>query len=238
MVDKIGVWLREQVQKAGKKGLILGLSGGVDSACVAALAKMAFPNNSLGLIMPCEQSSLDAEMAINLADKLDLTIKKIPLDKTYNTLLEILPPSEDKISKANLKPRLRMLTLYYFANIHNYLVVGTSNKSEITIGYYTKYGDGGVDLLPLGEFYKTEVKKIAEELGIPREIILRKPSAGLWAGQFDEDEIGISYFKLDEIIKAIESGNTGDINKSELDKVMKMIENSRHKNQPISVFPR
>ncbi|OQX54419.1 MAG: NAD(+) synthetase [Candidatus Omnitrophica bacterium 4484_213] len=238
IIDEIVVWLKEEVHKAGKKGIVFGLSGGVDSACLAALAKRAFPDNYLGLIMPCEQASSDAEMAIKLANKLDLTTKKIALDKPYKSLLEILPSTEDKISKANLKPRLRMLTLYYFANIYNYLVVGTSNKSEITIGYYTKYGDGGVDLLPLAEFYKTEVRELAKELGIPKEIILRKPSAGLWPGQFDEDEIGMSYSELDEIIRAIEDANTNGIDKHKLDKVMKMIEGSRHKCQPVPVFQR
>lgn len=238
MIDKIVVWLKEQVQRAGKKGLVLGLSGGVDSACVSALAKRAFPDDSLGLIMPCEESSPDVELAIKLADKLNLPIKKIVLDRPYKSLLEILPSTENKIAKANLKPRLRMLTLYYFANMHNYLVVGTSNKTEIAIGYCTKYGDNGADLLPLGEFYKTELKELAEELGIPKDIILRKPSAGLWSGQFDEDEIGFSYSELDQIIKAIEDANTSSIDKPKLDKVIKMIEKSRHKRQPIPVFPK
>ncbi len=237
-IERIVVWLKEQAQKAEKKGLVLGLSGGVDSACVAALAKRAFPDNSLGLIMPCEESSADVEMAIKLADKLNLPTKKVVLDRPYKSLLEILPSTENKISKANLKPRLRMLTLYYFANSYEYLVVGTSNKTEITIGYCTKYGDSGADLLPLGEFYKTELKELAEKLGVPNEIILRKPSAGLWAGQFDEDEIGISYPELDKIIKAIEDVNTSGIDKPKLDKVMKMIENSGHKRQLIPAFQR
>ncbi|MCD6093798.1 MAG: NAD+ synthase [Candidatus Omnitrophica bacterium] len=238
IIDEIVVWLKEEVRRAGKKGIVFGLSGGVDSACLAALAKRAFPDNSLGLIMPCKESSADVEFAVKLADRLDLTAKKIILDKPYESLLETLPLTENKIAKANLKPRLRMLILYYFANIYNYLVVGTSNKSEITIGYYTKYGDGGVDLLPLAEFYKTEVRELAKELGIPKEIILRKPSAGLWSGQFDEDEIGMSYSELDEIIRAIERRNTGDIDKSKLNKVIKMMEGSRHKSRAIPVFPK
>ncbi len=129
-----------------------------------------------------------------------------------------------------------MLTLYYFAGNYNYLVAGTDNKTEAMLGYYTKYGDGGVDILPIGNMFKSQVRELARELDIPRKIIERKPSAGLWQGQFDEDEIGFSYDEMDTILKAIETNNTEDIDKTKLDKITKMTSRSQHKRDAIPVF--
>ncbi|MFW6309413.1 MAG: NAD(+) synthase, partial [bacterium] len=135
--------------------------------------------------------------------------KVINLNHSFNTLLKELEANVNKITqnqnskkiaRANLKPRLRMTVLYYYANLNNYLVVGTDNKSELKLGYFTKYGDGGIDIAPLGNLVKTEVKKIAEILNIPKPIINKKPSAGLWEGQNDENELGISYKKIDKYI--------------------------------------
>jgi NAD+ synthase len=133
---------------------------------------------------------------------------------------------------ANLKPRLRMLTLYYFANKLNYLVVGTGNKSELTMGYFTKYGDGGVDILPLGDLLKTEINKLAAELGVPREIIDKPPSAGLWAGQTDEGEMGITYAELDKIL----SGEPKGILQEKIDLVKSREALSRHKRALPDIF--
>ena len=233
---RIVLWLRERVKEAGAKGLVFGLSGGIDSACVGVLSKKAFEDDCLGLIMPCESHIEDENMALLVANKFSIPIKKISLDKQFKELLKILPSSDNHISIANIKPRLRMLTLYYFASNYNYLVAGTDNKTEAMLGYYTKYGDGGVDILPIGNMFKTQVRELARELDGPPEIIGRKPSAGLWPEQFDEDEIGLSYDEIDTILKAIETGNTEDIDKTKLERIKGIISKSQHKRDTIPVF--
>jgi len=226
-------WLKEQVEKSGAKGLVFGLSGGIDSACVGVLCRKAVKDNCLGLIMPCESHVDDEDMASLVANKFSIPITKICLDKPFKKLLDVLPASKNNIVRANLKPRLRMLTLYYYAANYGYLVCGCSNKTEIKLGYYTKYGDGAADILPLGNLLKTQVRRLAKDLSIPPEIIARRPSAGLCPNQFDEDEMGLLYDEADSILKAIESNNTKDIDRQKLHKVTSMISNSQHKRDPI-----
>lgn len=141
-----------------------------------------------------------------------------------------------KLAVANVRPRLRMTTLYYVANLVNGIVVGTGNKSEAMIGYYTKYGDGGVDLLPILDLYKHEVRAVARHIGVPQSVIDRPPSAGLWQGQTDEDEIGLTYDELDRALAAIESGGTGGVAPATLERVSNMHAISDHKRQPVPVF--
>ncbi|MCG2713357.1 MAG: NAD(+) synthase, partial [Candidatus Omnitrophica bacterium] len=145
--EEIARWIKKQVQKANKKGVVLGLSGGIDSSCVAVLSKKALGDNVLGLILPCGNSPIDEDFALKVAKKFNIATKKIYLGDIFSTLSNIYPEGSD-IAKANLKPRLRMTVLYYFANTLDYLVAGTGNKSELCVGYFTKYGDGGVDILP------------------------------------------------------------------------------------------
>ncbi|MBU0477618.1 NAD(+) synthase [bacterium] len=230
---KLVSWLKKQVERSGAKGLVFGLSGGIDSACVGVLCQKAVKDNCLGLIMPCESQNNDEDMAFLIANKYSIPVKKISLDESFKKLLEVLPASENNIARANLKPRLRMLTLYYHAANYGYLVSGCGNKTEIELGYYTKYGDGAADILPLGNLFKTQVRQLAKELGMPREIIARRPSAGLWPDQFDEDEMGLLYDEADSILRAIESNNTKDIDRRKLHKVMSMISSSQHKRDPI-----
>lgn len=207
-------WLSEQVQSANARGVVVGISGGIDSAVVAALCKRAFPDASLGLIMPCHSNPEDVEDARLVADALDMDVKIIDLSPIYDALVRLFTdtpagspntpsqpdPGKLDLANANIKPRLRMITLYHFANRLNYLVVGTGNKSELTVGYFTKYGDGGVDLLPIGGLVKGQVRELARHLGIPERIIIKPPSAGLWPGQTDEQEMGITYEDLDRYI--------------------------------------
>ena len=233
--EDIARWVKKQVQKANKKGVVLGLSGGIDSSCVAVLSKKALADNVLGLILPCENSPLDEEFALMLARKFNIKTKKALLDDIFDSLVKIYPESS-AIAKANLKPRLRMTALYYFANTLDYLVAGTGNKSELCVGYFTKYGDGGVDILPLGGLFKTEVRKLAKDLEIPKEIIDRSPSAGLWHGQTDESELGITYNELDRIVNALEKKQVNEIERKELLKVKKMMNDSRHKRVKLPVF--
>ncbi|MDI6735372.1 MAG: NAD+ synthase [bacterium] len=241
LVDDIANWIRIQVEQSGAEGVVLGLSGGVDSSVVAALSKKAVGERVLGLIMPCGSSPIDEENALLVASQLGIKTQRINLEAVCRGLLEVLPPGTgvppgNKLALANLKPRLRMITLYYYANNLNYLVSGTGNKSEIMVGYFTKYGDGGVDILPVGGIVKSQVRDLAKELGIPKEIIDKPPSAGLWQGQTDEEELCITYAELDKTILALESKMTEDIDAHILSKVENLIKVSAHKRALPKIF--
>ncbi len=231
LANKLTAWIRDQVALAKRRGVVLGLSGGLDSAVVAVLCNRAFPDNSLGLIMPCYSSETDIEHAMAVAGKFHIPSITIALEGVFDSLLRVLPagdyePVNKKLAEANLKPRLRMLALYYSANQLGYLVVGTGNRSEISIGYFTKYGDGAVDILPLGNLVKRQVRELAIYLDIPKEIIQKPPSAGLWVGQTDEGELGITYEELDhylitgqaaeEVKKKVDTRITGSAHKRAL----------------------
>ncbi len=225
---KIVGWLRAKIKEAGAKGLLCGISGGVDSAVVAALIKKAAGSNHLCLIMPCHSIQADIEDAKLLAEALGLKTGTVNLCGVFDMLLKIYPPA-NKLAAANLKARLRMLTLYYYANKFNYLVIGTGNKSELMMGYFTKYGDGGVDLLPLGNLLKCQVRQLAEGLGVPRRIIDKPPSAGLWQGQTDEAEMGITYEQLDTILADLGKTRIPNIPARLVKKVKDKIKFSKHK---------
>jgi len=224
IANQIIEWLKTRVKEAGAKGVVFGLSGGIDSAVVAALAKRAFGDDMLGIIMPCNSLQEDEEHARLLAKELQIPITKVDLSKTYNTFIEASEfETEHILAKSNVKPRLRMTTLYYFGQANNYLVCGTSNKSEYEIGYFTKYGDSGSDLLPIVDLIKEEVRDLAIYLGVPKIIVEKAPSAGLWEGQTDEDEMGISYKNLDAYIKGEE------VEEEVKNKIQKMNKRSEHK---------
>lgn len=228
LADEISSWIKNCVKVSNAEGVVVGLSGGIDSSVVAALSKKALGDNVLGLIMPCETNSIDEEDVLLIASWLNLKTERIPLDTAYKNLLDTFPTG-NKLALANLKPRLRMLTLYYFANNLNYLVAGTGNKSEIMVGYFTKYGDGGVDILPLGGLLKTEVRELAKELKIPHKILNKTPTAGLWQGQTDEEELGITYEDLDNVLRGLASGNTTNLSQELVAKVKGLIAASEHK---------
>ncbi|MEO6213831.1 MAG: NAD(+) synthase [Vicinamibacterales bacterium] len=212
----IAEWLKERVASAGARGIVVGLSGGIDSAVVIGLAAMAVPGRVLGVVLPCHSDPQDAADARLAAAHFGVPTIAIDLAPAFDTLLgglrqavATLPDGQRPVSTAdevdirmrvpvaNVKPRLRMTSLYFVANSLNYLVAGTGNRSELTIGYFTKYGDGGVDLLPIGRMLKSEVRAIARELGVPAPIIEKPPSAGLWQGQTDETEMGFTYADLE-----------------------------------------
>lgn len=215
LADSISSWLRAQVRTAGVQGLVFGLSGGVDSAVVARLCQLAVPDRCVGLIMPCHSNPQDEEDARLVAEHFKIPTLHIPLEGPFDALTQqvetaftrspgLRPHATDdlkaRVPTANVKPRLRMTTLYMVANRLNYLVAGTGNRSEIAIGYYTKYGDGGVDLLPIGRLVKREVWDLGRELGVPMRVIEKAPSAGLWLGQTDEAEMGFTYAELEAFI--------------------------------------
>jgi len=231
MKKKIISWIRGQLESAGAEGIVMGLSGGIDSAVVAALAKEAVGKDRvLALVLPCHsqmQDLIDAEL---VAKQLGLKIQTLDLSHIYDSLIGILPEAGN-LAKVNLKPRLRMLVLYYFANKLNYLVCGTGNKSELKVGYFTKHGDGATDILPIGDLLKKDVKKLAKQLGIHARIINKPPTAGLWPGQTDEGEMGITYLELDDILERIENKKKQVSSKEKVNKVRGMFSKSEHKRQ-------
>jgi len=245
MKNKIINWLKKKINQSRTSGIICGLSGGIDSAVVAVLMKKAFPKNSLCVFMPCKSNPVDRKHVILLKKKFNLNVIETDLEPVYGKMLEALKVKKDKTGRsgvtpplalANLKPRLRMITLYFYANKYNYLVAGTGNKSELTVGYFTKYGDGGVDILPIGNLLKRDVRALAKELDIPKEIIEKPPTAGLWPNQTDEKEMGITYNELDNIVSAIDSGDYSALNKKNADKVKKMYDVSAHKRCAPEIF--
>lgn len=220
LVRALSDWMAEKVEAAGAKGIVVGLSGGIDSAVVCGIAAHALgPDRCLGVIMPIGNVSEDETLGREVAETFGVREIMPDLVPAFEELesalqaerdsigLEPVSESAAQLASANLKPRLRMLTLYHFANLLNYLVVGTGNKAEMTVGYFTKYGDSGVDLLPLAELTKTEVRAVARELGVPARVIDRAPSAGLWEGQTDEDEMGITYAEIDRYLVEGSSGS-------------------------------
>ncbi len=229
--DKLVSWIRDRVLAAGLKGTVVGMSGGIDSSVLAVLCHRALPQSMLGLIMPCHSNRQDEQHALAVAKKFSIPTKTVVLDSIFDSLLKALPTdggahATSQPAKANLKARLRMLTLYYHANQLNYIVAGAGNKSELAIGYFTKYGDGGVDILPLGNLVKAQIVELASFLGIPQEIIDKPPSAGLWPGQTDEDELGLSYEELDRYLLTGKAG--GEIRQ----KIESLIALCDHKHQP------
>jgi len=228
LVEKLISWVRDKVLTAGCEGTVVGMSGGLDSSVLAVLCQRAFPKNMLGVLMPCHSNQEDEEHARIVASKFSIPTKIVVLDTVFDTFLKVLPsdrvePTASRLAKANLKVRLRMLTLYYLANQLKYMVVGSSNKSELSLGYFTKYGDGGVDILPLGNLVKGQVRELASFLGIPQQIIDKPPSAGLWPGQTDEGELGFSYEELDHYLV------TGEASNKLREKIESMIAASSHK---------
>lgn len=231
-INQCEKWLNEHVRSAGAKGIVLGLSGGIDSSVLAALAREALGREGvLGVIMPCHSISQDEADARLLAEALDVQTERVDLSPVFDSLCSGVGGSLDSLTQSNIKARLRMVTLYAFAQSRNLLVCGTSNKSEYETGYFTKYGDSGVDLMPLAGFLKREIRAIARELRVPERIITKAPSAGLYEGQTDEGDMGFTYDVLDEYLA---TGRIDDPRAKERIDVMRR--RSEHKRKPIPIF--
>lgn len=204
-LEEIVAWLQTKVKAANAKGLILGVSGGIDSAVVANLAKKACGENVLALILPCETQTEDIADGKLVCERAQIAYKIIELDATFAALKQefnrttILQKGDTAthLALANTKARLRMTTLYALGQALGYLVVGTDNWDEWHTGYFTKYGDGGVDLASIIHLTKGEVVAAAHLLNVPQKIIDRKPSAGLVQDVYDEDELQVSYPVID-----------------------------------------
>jgi NAD+ synthase len=236
LAGEIAVWLRTYAEKAGARGYVLGLSGGIDSAVVAALCRRAMGRHVLAAILPCHSLPEDAGFAQQVATAFGVRTITIDLGPAYDALVAGLPPDLTPLALANVKPRLRMTTLYALAQGHEYLVAGTGNKSEIMVGYFTKWGDGGADIEPLGALYKSQVRALARELGVPQPVIDRAPSAGLWRGQTDEGEMGVTYDEIEAVLRAMESDKTACVLPDLLQRVQHMVVSSAHKRAMPPVF--
>jgi NAD+ synthase len=237
LADHIASWMRTYVKRAGLSGYVVGLSGGIDSATAAALAVRAVGAERVQVfLLPIHSQPEDAEYALVVADAFDLEPVTVDLSATYDELMDVLPPGT-QLARANVKPRLRMTTLYYYAAISDSLVLGTGNRTELMVGYFTKYGDGGADIEPLGDLYKHEVRGLAHALEVPKPVIERPPSAGLWPGQTDEGELGITYDQLDAILMDVEAGREPRADEEQVRRVKGMIAASAHKRAMPPTYP-
>ena len=234
-------FIKTKVEEAKARGIVMGLSGGTDSTVTAKLAVEALGrDNVLVLIMPeVESSPEDIKDAVEYAEMLGLNYKRIEITGIVESVLKSCGDdyySAPRIAKGNVKARARMIVLYYFANKMNRLVLGTGNKSEILLGYFTKYGDGGVDLLPLGDLFKSQVRLLGDFLELPEKLVWKSPSPGLWPGHKAAEELGATYEVIDPILYLFEKGRSSDeiakelkTERSLVDRIFQMVRGSEHK---------
>ncbi len=235
--DRIEKFLVNEVNQRGVKGVIFGLSGGIDSAVIAALCSNVLKEKSLALIMPDSKVTpeKDTEDGISLAKKLDIEYKIIDINSIHSEFSKFL--EHDDFALGNLKARIRASILYYYVTINKYLVLGTSDKSEFLIGYFTKYGDGAADLEPIVSIYKTQLREFAEILKVPSEIIAKKSSPQLWEDHTAEGELGITYEEIDSILYCLidkgislqETVKVTQIDEKSVNKVYDLYKKSEHK---------
>ena len=235
---RITKFISENIRSRNKDGVVIGLSGGLDSSVCLVLASKALSKNKiLGLIMP-EQGVTpqeDMDNACALAKKLKIRYKEIHFESAKKTLLRNLPT--DKLASGNLSARLRMAILFHHAGMGNLLVLGTSDKSEIMIGYFTKYGDGAADILPIGELYKTQVRILGNKLGLSDKITNQPSSPRFWKGHVAEKELGLTYDEIDTILQYSLRGDLDkcSLNKGKIDMVTELVRKSSHKREHIPV---
>ena len=241
-------WMRNYLRNSGKKGYVIGISGGLDSSVVAALSVNSIgKNNTFGVLMPCESSENSVVDGEELVQNLEIQYKTVNFKNSFDHLCRNINKAssiaDNVMAKGNLKARMRMSILYAIAESRNFLVLGTGNKSELMVGYGTKHGDlGGIDIEPIGMYFKHEIYKLASFFPeIPKNIINKPPSADLWPGQEDEIEIQIPYNKLDEILLALETMNIKQLDTLDIEtveKVQNMIKNTEHKRNMPPMYKR
>ena len=235
--NKIGSFLVDEVTSRKSQGVIFGLSGGIDSAVLAILCAKFIREKTLALIMPDSKITppVDTEDAIKIVDSLHLEYKLIDIGFIHKEYSKYLEPNP--LAYGNLGARIRSNILYYYANARNYLVLGAADKSEFLIGYFTKYGDGAVDLLPLVSLYKTQIREFARFLNVPNNIVSKPSGPRLWEGHLAETELGITYDEIDSILHCIidkglsleETAKITEIPISNVDKIYQMNKKSEHK---------
>ncbi|TQR34643.1 NAD(+) synthetase [Campylobacter sp. MIT 99-7217] len=227
---KILNFIIQKVQNAHAKGVIFGLSGGIDSALVASLCVRALKQDCFALLMPTDLSdSNNLKDAIKLCESLNLKHKIINIQEILDTFIK-QSQTPDKLRIGNLAARVRMSLLYDYSALLKFLVVGTSNKSELLLGYGTIYGDLACAFNPIGSLYKSEIFEFASFLNLPKEFIQKAPSADLWEGQSDEKELGFTYARIDEVLKAFEVGDTRFLQDAD-QKLVAMIEKRMKANE-------
>jgi NAD+ synthase len=237
IIHSIESFLKDKISSSGASGVVFGLSGGIDSVVVAYLCSNVFKKNSLAVIMPDSNISPKTETqdALKIAGNLGLDYKLLDINMIHASFSKHLEPNE--ISLGNLRARIRANILYYYANAKNYLVIGTSDKSEYLIGYFTKYGDGSSDLMPIASLYKTQVREIARTLGVPDHIIAKKSSPYLWKEHTAEDEIGFSYDEIDSVLYCVvdkklsldDTIKKTGMDKTSVEKIYQLYKKSQHK---------
>ena len=239
ITETIEKFLSEQIEKQHAKGVILGLSGGIDSAVLAYICKRKLKEKTLAIIMPDTSiTPAETEDALKMISLTGIEHKLIDIKPIVNEYAMYLEPN--KKSRGNLRARVRTNILYYYANSKNYLVLGSSDKSEHLIGYFTKFGDGAADLTPIISLYKLQIREIAKYLGVPDNIISKKSSPHLWEDHEAEEELGVSYEEIDSILyclvekklSADETAKITQIDNSTIEKIYELNRNSEHKRLP------
>ena len=202
-------FIKEYIENAGAKGIVLGLSGGIDSGTIAALSSLAIGGeNVLALMLPEKENfnQKDIDDARVVAKQFHVETQVCDMSKALNGIYDAIPvfDQSNRLCKGNIKARTRMIFLYYYANNQNRIVCGSSDKSETMMGYFTKWGDAAADIAPIMDLYKTQVRKLALHLGIPKELALKPSTPALWPNQLAESELGIKYETLDLILYGLE----------------------------------
>ncbi|MDE6429010.1 MAG: NAD(+) synthase [Malacoplasma sp.] len=229
IINIIANWINGVLEESKTKGFVFGVSGGIDSALICAIASKFFKDKSLALRLDIYNSTKDVNDANLVINHFKINSVNKNLEQTFNAIIKDLP--DNKLAKMNLKSRLRMVTLYYYAQVHNYLVCGTSNADEIYTGYFTKFGDSGSDFIPLANLTKNDVRECAKLLGVPNQIIFKDPSAGLFENQKDEDDLKVTYEMIDNFLEKKE------IPKNDYERIEYLHRISEHKrNLPKSIL--
>jgi NAD+ synthase len=238
---EITKFISESVRKSNLKGAIIAVSGGIDSALTLSFAAKALgPERIRAVTMPERDITPTSDITdvMRITDLYDVTCDVVEITPTLEALSDVLPlyDRSNTLATGNIRPRVRMIVSYHYANVLNMMVMGSSNKTELMTGYFTKHGDGGVDLMPLGDLYKYQVRQLAGYMGVPQDIIDKTPTAGLWPGQTDEGELGASYDSIDMILWGHENGISAQKIASEIDvdlglvkRIIRRVERNEHK---------
>jgi NAD+ synthase len=239
--EEIVSFIEDTVDAAGAEGAVLGMSGGIDSTLTAYLAVEALGEEGLhGLTMPARVSDdelmSDAEA---VAESLGIPYDLIEIEPIAEQFDEAFPEGvEDKTAAGNVRVRTRAVLNYYVANTENRIVLGTGNRSEAMTGYFTKYGDQAVDCNPIGDLYKQQVRQLAAHVGVPHELVMQTPTAEMWEGQTDEQEMGLNYDHLDAVLalhvdgplsKAATVRHVDGVTEDDVERVVELVEGSAHK---------